>query len=264
MSYLIEYSVLCNTGLVREKNQDNFWCMGKFLQIENDGLHETITGTADIKDNPAFAIFDGMGGEQHGEVAAFIAADSFSAAYGEISNNNDELFLIDACRNMNNAVCTYIKKQQIQSSGSTVAILLFSKKGIYICNIGDSRVYQFSDNDMTQISHDHTESGIKEGKSPLTQCLGINETEFIIEPYIAKGAYKNRDKYLICSDGLSDMVSEEEIVRIISEGGNHTKSAETLMQRALDLGGKDNITIILCEIRKQVLNKLRNFMGGVP
>ena len=256
MNYCIEYTVLCHKGLVRSKNQDNFWCIGKFLESENDGLAEPVVGTMDAKNFPAFAVFDGMGGEQQGEVAAYIAARSFDAAYKESFKNDTKQFILDACTNMNEAICAYIEEQHLRSSGSTVAILMFGKKDIYICNIGDSRIYQFSDHKLTQISHDHSEVGITDRKASLTQNLGIPKTEFMIAPYIAKGSYESRDKYLICSDGLTDMVSEDEIAKTLIENSNIVERAEALLQKALESGGNDNITIILCEIRKRGLKLL--------
>ena len=250
MNYYIEYTVLCHKGLVRSKNQDNFWCMGKFLDSENDGLTEPIVVTIDSKSFPAFAVFDGMGGEQQGEVAAYIAACSFENIYKENSKNDVEQFLLDACTNMNEAICEHIEEQHLRSSGSTVAILMFGKKDIYVCNIGDSRIYQFSDEKLTQISHDHSEIGITNRKASLTQNLGIPKTEFMITPYLAKGSYENRDKYLICSDGLTDMVSEDEIAKTMIANSKIAESAEMLLQKALESGGSDNITLILCEIRK--------------
>jgi len=265
MSYCIEYTVLCHTGLVRGKNQDNFWCIGKFLGSENDGLANPISGAIDTKSIPAFAVFDGMGGEQQGEVAAYIATNSFDLAYREHPKSDVKQFLLSACSGMNKAICTNTKEQHIRSSGSTAAILMFGKTDIYICNIGDSRIYQFSGDTLTQISHDHSETSVTDGKPPLTQNLGIPETEFVIEPYMAKGSYENGDKYLICSDGLTDMVPEDDVRKAIAVGNSLAGSAEMLMQKALDSGGHDNITLILCEIRKQKRNIFNKIItGGAP
>jgi len=251
MNYCIEYAVLCNKGIVRAKNQDNFWCMGNFLESENEGLQEPCWGKVETADFPAFAIFDGMGGELQGEVAAHLAAHSFHEFYENNPKSDLKVFLSGACSAMNDAICSYAKSQLFGSTGSTAAILLFGKNDIYICNVGDSRVYQFNNKKLIQISLDHSETNIASGKPPLTQNLGIPATEFIISPYVAKGLYEIGDKYLICSDGLTDMVSEGEIAEIMSTHKNLTECTEILLQKALDYGGRDNITIIICEIRKQ-------------
>jgi len=232
--------------------------MGDFLASENNGIIEAISGTIPHKNHPTFAIFDGMGGEQQGEVAAYISATTFDAFYKESSKNDIKHFLSAACTNMNDAICSHVQEQRIRSSGSTAAIITFGKKDIYICNIGDSRIYQYSDKILTQISHDHSATGFTDRKPPLTQNLGIPKTEFVISPYISKGIYKNHDTYLICSDGLSDMVTDEEIGETLGSDTDIKKSAEKLMQKALNAGGQDNITIILCKIQKQnIFNRYR-------
>ena len=250
MGFFITYTVLCSKGNVRAKNQDNFWCMGKFLNCENDGLAEPIIGMIETKDLPAFAVFDGMGGEQHGEVAAHIAARSFDSAYKACPKNDTKKFLLGACAKMNEAICTLAEEMHIRSTGTTAAILMFGKKEVFICNIGDTRIYQFSTGKLTQITLDHCDSSVMGRKPPLSQNLGIPETEFVITPYLAKGVYGNKDRYLICSDGLTDMVSDKEIGEVILKNSSVSKSAEELLQRALNSGGNDNITVVVCEIRK--------------
>jgi len=250
MSYRIEYTVLCEKGKIRQTNQDNFWCAGVFLESDNNGLDVPLAGIAESKMLPAFAVFDGMGGEQQGEVAAYIAAKKFDALYNDASKVDIKAFLLNACTDINQAICAYAKSQSIRSSGATAAMLMFGKKEIYICNIGDSRIYQYSGKTLTQITQDHSETSIKGRKPLLTQNLGIPKEEFIIAPYVAKGFYGNWDRYLICSDGLTDMVSDEGIAKIMSENTDVKICAKALMQAALKAGGRDNITVILCEVRR--------------
>jgi len=250
MKYNIEYKTLCSKGLLRKINQDNFWCIGEFLESKNDGLTSPIIGVTDSKSTPAFAVFDGMGGEQQGEIAAYIAAECFDFVYNKGFKSDIGQFLDTVCREMNGAICKHIKEQHLSSCGTTAAILMFGKTDVYICNIGDSRIYRFSENKLTQISCDHNESDIFSRKPSLTQYLGIPETEFVIEPFITKAPYKNGDKYLICSDGLTDMVTEEEIIKTMAEAANQSDCAEELLNKALEAGGYDNITLIVCELRK--------------
>ena len=251
MSYIIRYATICQKGLVREKNQDNFWCMNEFLALENEGADSAINGMTKNDIIPAFAVFDGMGGEQAGEVASHIAASVFDAFYNENTKKQIKTFILDACEQMNLAICDYVKKNELQTSGSTVAILIFGKTEIIACNIGDSRIYQFSNQKLTQISYDHSEMSVTHRKAPLTQSLGIPKSEFIIEPYLAKGLYTSGDRYLICSDGLTDMVTDEQIEKIMNENPDISQCAEILLQHALANGGHDNITIIICEVRRQ-------------
>lgn len=250
MAYSIEYAALCSKGLIRDKNQDNFWCNNVYLNSVNEGLPEILTGIINAADFPAFAVFDGMGGEQQGEMAAYIAAVNFDALIKQSNNPDIKAFLQSTCIELNQRICEYQTENYIRTMGTTAAILMCGADAVYVCNLGDSRIYQYSRKKLTQITHDHVESSLPGRKSPLTQCLGIPEEEFMIEPYIAKGVYKNHDHFLICSDGLTDMVTERQINDVFKKKMSVTETARTLMNMALSNGGVDNITVIVCKILK--------------
>ena len=101
-----------------------------------------------------------------------------------------------------------------------------------------------------QISEDHVESrtGRAHRKAPLTQHLGIDPEDMLIEPYIAKGELKKGDMYLLCSDGLTDMLSNFEISCPMHDSKRVDECAGQLIQAALEKGGRDNITVIVCRI----------------
>jgi protein phosphatase len=226
--------------------------MGNYLDCENSGLAKPLKGAANPKHSPAFAVFDGMGGEQHGEVAAYIAATIFDAFFKERLEVPAAEFLQDISLRMNKGICDYTEEQQLHSSGSTVAMLMFDKDYVHVCNVGDSIAYRFHNKELTQISQTHCEDSAMFGKPLLTQNLGIPETEFIIEPFIAAEPYIIQDTYMICSDGLTDMVSDEDISVILSQDRNMEKCAIELMRKALKAGGFDNITIILCQVYRRI------------
>ena len=94
-------------------------------------------------------------------------------------------------------------------------------------------------------------------KPPLSQNLGIPSDELVIDPYLARGTYHDGDIYLICSDGLTDMVTTEEISEVLTTGCIQ-KGIETLLGNALENGGKDNVTIILLEVQRKK-NRISNF-----
>ena len=87
-------------------------------------------------------------------------------------------------------------------------------------------------------------------KPPLSQNLGIPPAEMLIDPYFARGIYRDGDYYLICSDGLTDMVSPESIQKILYASQNSEAASLEMLRTALFNGGKDNITFILCRIEK--------------
>lgn len=252
MNFDVEFVCLCNTGKVRKENQDNFWCMGKYLESNNNGLLLTETGVVPAAESPAFAVFDGVGGEQFGEMAAYIAADEFNRMFMESDKKNTERFLDSSCRAMNDRICRFADENGVFSMGTTAAIIMFEKTSAYICNLGDSRVYKFSKSSLVRLSQDHVATSLYGGRKPaLAQYLGIPEEEFVINPYIVEEKCISGDRFLICSDGLTDMLSEVEIQQVIAENEDLSSCAFNLLNTALENGGIDNTTIILCDFLKR-------------
>ena len=107
---------------------------------------------------------------------------------------------------------------------------------------------------------DHYAVGIYGRKPPLSQNLGIPEKELLIDPYLAVGSYSGGDIYLLCSDGLTDMVEREEIASTLSDTP-FEEAAERLLNRALENGGKDNITILLCRIERERKSLFERLFG---
>ena len=241
MEYEVYFAAACSTGKVRKINQDNFWCGKKYLKAKNKGLKTNIYGKTSSKKWPAFAVFDGMGGEQDGEVAAYIAASAFDKLYAG-SKEKTKHFLAESCKKINSRIIDYTRRQHLECVGTTAAMLMFGEDRIYLCSIGDSRIYRYKNNDLAQLSKDDTDN-----KKALTQFLGIPESGYRIKPRKNQKYYNNGDLYLICSDGLTGMLSEEEIKNILSENADVKTCADVLKKSALEKGGMDNITIILCK-----------------
>ena len=244
MKWDLEYVCLSDIGRYRKNNQDNFICLGRYMHHNNRGTHEPLSGIVPVDEPRVLGIFDGMGGEDLGEMASFIASDTI-AEYPFTGEPEDELPLW--CRDANARICRYTDEHGVSSMGTTAAVLLFHPAAIWLCNIGDSRIFRYSGGKLKQISTDHVVQIVAGRKPALSQNLGIPETELVISPYVAHGKYIDGDVYLICSDGLTDMVKEEEIAQIL--GQNEVRTAgEILMRQALGYGGRDNTTIVVCKV----------------
>lgn len=258
MAYQIEYAYTCHIGKVRNNNEDNFWCCGESLDSENKGMSHIRSGRAKQTELPLLAVFDGMGGESCGEMAAFLAAESCGQYYNEKKkkfSENPELFMNELCNQMNHAVCSYGEQNKINSMGTTAAILAFGSEEVYSCNLGDSRIYEVSPTgQLHQISQDHVLGGGRFGKPPLTQYLGIPEESMGLEPTIISQQAEIGTRYLICSDGITDMLSDGELADILTREISVSETVELLVERALIKGGRDNITVILCELAEQKKN----------
>lgn len=247
MAQIIHYFYTSNVGKCRKTNQDNFYCNGVTMPSENDGTNGVIAGSVNPSRDPVFAIYDGMGGEEAGEMAAWLATEemkSFSFKKGM------EQGFFDFCYGANRRICEYTVNHGISSMGTTAAMMRFTKSDSGLCNIGDSKIFLHSEGTLTQLSYDHIGIPVFGRKPPLTQNLGIPEDEILIEPYVAVGKYNVGDVYLLCSDGLTDMVTVSRIEEILSTLQGRA-AAELLLQEALQNGGKDNVTFILLYVNKK-------------
>ena len=255
MKYSIDYCCICDRGNIREKNQDNFVCGGAILPAANHGTPEPLTGSLPSGEGPLFGVFDGMGGEQEGEKAAFLAAQAASEAKFGGDPVKD---LRGLCLEANRRVCDYAESHRVSSMGTTAAMVRFMDEGVYACNLGDSRIFRFHGGALRQISQDHVLPAPKSKKPPLLQYLGIPETELLLEPGLSFQRPEPGDRYLICSDGLTDMIEPDKLEKILRKAP-FPLAGRILMKTALDNGGRDNVTLILCEIRKRKNGLFRLF-----
>ena len=255
MGYRVDYSCVSHIGNVRSINQDNFFCDGKYFCMDNAALAFPLNGSLSCYQPFMIGVFDGMGGEERGEIASLIAAKC-AAETSIRAKALDDLKVY--CKNANEQICAYAAENGICAMGTTAAILAFTQKKITLCNIGDSKIFRFANQKLEQISVDHYAVAPNGKKPPLSQNLGIPTSEMLIDPYFAKGAYHDGDVYLISSDGLTDMVSAEEITQILCRTA-FDATAEKLLATALENGGKDNITVILCRITQEKTSLFNSF-----
>lgn len=258
MGYQIEYAYTCHMGRIRANNEDNFWCCGDSLEAENFGTDHICEGSESQTGFPMLAVFDGMGGESSGEMASYLAAQACGRYYRDYKKDMGtapDRFWEGICRYMNAEVCDYAEENRIDSMGTTAAMLGFSHNHVFSCNLGDSRIYQWKEGKLLQLSMDHVFAGGIFGKAPLVQFVGIPENQMVLEPAVVKMECKPGERYLICSDGLTDMVKEPQICEILAKEERIGEAVALLQNKALEAGGRDNITIVLCEVKDNISNK---------
>ena len=252
MAFVLDAACGCHTGKVRKNNEDNFFFDGRCLAVDNNGLRNPVCMTVALRRELVLAVFDGMGGENFGEEASFAAANGLKALVHSLDEYviPERQFLTDMCDTLNRAVVEKARELGTQRMGSTLVSLFFAGGQVYVCNLGDSRAYRLRDGEFLQLSVDHVEQrdGERLGKAPLMQHLGIDPEEFLIEPYIAKGTIEYGDRYLLCSDGITDMLSNLEIDAILRTAVPAEECVRRLIDAALEKGGKDNITAIVCRV----------------
>lgn len=253
MENMIEAACGCETGRIRSNNEDNLFYYNRILPEVHQGIGGTIKVRMRITDDTAFAVFDGMGGEQMGEKASFYAAETFREEIKKLKEFviAPHLFLNNVCEVMNRRICEYAAQLRLRQSGSTAAILLFTEEErFYACNLGDSRIYRLRDNRFMQLSVDDVQHGApgSRQRKALTQHLGIPPDEIKLTPHITTGDIRIGDVFLLCSDGLTDMLSNFDIYSILAESISTKRYVDKLMAQAMQRGGKDNTTVLAIRV----------------
>lgn len=249
------YAAISDSGRFRKENQDNIYCIGKYranISCEKKYYCEGIA-----RNDALFAVADGMGGEANGTNIALGAVRGLINLKAPVTND----LLIEYVHNYNLSVCELIDHNNGERMGTTFASLSIHDGVAEMLNIGDSRIYLFRNTELQCISRDDTlvralvEKGVitaeQAKKHPsrhrLTQHIGVFPDELIIEPHTQSFDVLHGDIFLMCSDGLTDVLTDSEISVVLSQKSQVVHKVNTLYELAY-MGSKDNITIIVAEI----------------
>ncbi len=251
-------SAFTHPGKHREKNEDNFCFDSK--NIVTDKCKRPFKKSSKIKTPVFMGVFDGMGGISAGEKASLIASTvAKEINFSKIDAKDIADTMVGICKKSNRILCEEMISDK-KRMGTTASMLCFCNDRFTLCNIGDSPIFICRDGVLKQISHDHTEKENyiqiygaenlpKKKKYKLTQHIGIFSEELEIEPFVFEDSLQKNDKFIICSDGLTDMVDQDTILEILKEKISPKKAIKKLLSLALENGGKDNITIICAKVK---------------
>lgn len=249
--------VISGAGKLRGENQDNYYLDGAY----RDDPAENVVRLEEVgaQGGTLCAVADGMGGEKHGELASLMAVRSMDS----IDRGAGAAGVVRYLLERNDEICRFMQRSGRARTGSTFVGLCLHGSGGSVVNIGDSRAYLFREGRLTQLSQDHTpvrqmvELGIlppeaarrHPDRHKLTQHLGIFPEELVIEPYTAEIDVRPGDLFLLCSDGLYDMVEDSRIRQLLAEGQGLRDMASALYSQAMEAGGRDNITVLLVQAK---------------
>jgi serine/threonine protein phosphatase PrpC len=205
-----------------------------------------------------FVVADGMGGAQAGEIASAIAVQKLMSLADV--NEGYPGVLADAIGEANAAVFNMASADDnYRGMGTTIALIKVIKGMVYFAHIGDSRIYLKRDSQLTALTVDHSvaaellrNGGITEEEALhhpqrhfLTRALG---TDAVVQPEIGEIAAQPGDLFLLCTDGLSGVVGNDTVNRILEENKDVQSMATELVKAACEAGGPDNISVILVRI----------------
>lgn len=231
-----------HVGLVRDNNEDSLLVRPPYL----------------------FAVADGMGGYAAGEIASHATLKALRVGTHSLRKDmcEDDVhkILLEAFDKANAHVFKMARNNSSYTGmGTTMTALYIPGDGTaYCCHIGDSRLYLYRDGHLRQLTHDHTyvadlqeqgiitdeEAFVHPKRHMLLQAMGVEEA---IKADSFHFALESEDKLLLCSDGLSDMLKNDEIEEQMADGAVEVIAGK-LIERALDNGGRDNISLVLIDL----------------
>lgn len=246
----MEIGVKTSKGKIREINQDSYYI-------------------SDDENCPLFIIADGMGGHKAGEIASRMAVEIISSSFLDeikaIGTDANDDSIINAIRNSINKANEEIYRKSVEveeysGMGTTVTMAYENNGKFFIGHVGDSRAYLLRDNRLWQVTKDHSlvEELVKNGsitreearfhpqKNIITRALGIDKEVEI--DLIVKEKLKE-DILILCTDGLTNMLNDNEIKELLISSDNMQKACEFMVQLSNEKGGLDNISVVAVKFK---------------
>lgn len=245
----IRITAICDVGCVRTNNEDMVLVGKKTIRDDK------FQGAIELNEQrPIFlvAVADGMGGANAGEVASQMVLEGIQEKINQLPSGLDteelRTALRTACQEIHESIVSAGLQDPLKSGmGSTLVALLWYEGTLFSVHAGDSRLYRFRNDTLMQITEDHSmQKLVGNNEIPsniIYNSFGGGSSFFITVDPAGKKALDG-DTFLLCSDGLTDMLSDEEI----EAGLSHEGFEDTLLEQAKAKGGKDNISYILVEI----------------
>jgi len=224
---------MTHVGHVRTNNED--WV--EVSSRRSEARRDRFGGYIDNEHGWAL-VADGMGGHAAGEIASELAVELLRPVMTRLQDETDVRLALDAT---NEGLFEAMgRNTALHGMGTTIAGVVFRGTEVLAFNLGDSRIYTFSDEKLTRVSCDHVvEDHI------LTQCLG-GSGESPLSPHVTRFELKPYSKIMICSDGLTDMVTDDKIAQLLA--GRSAHPAYKLGRAALKAGGVDNVSVVVFEV----------------
>lgn len=229
--------VRTDVGLVRESNEDGYH-VGERVWV----------------------VADGMGGHQAGEVASHLALETLSqAGLGEGDQGGDGIYLVEAIKEANRRIYDEARRNPaFAGMGTTLTAAVYDDGCLYIGHVGDSRAYLVREGAIIQLTEDHSvvaellrdgtlsaeEARVHPHRNYLTRALGI-EREVAVD--LIKEGICEGDRLILTTDGLTNMVEDEEILEVVMRMKDPQESCDLLTEMARRRGGTDNITVLIVE-----------------
>lgn len=249
----LEIHATSDVGLVRSHNED-MALVGKHLV--RDGRLDTTHDISDAGRPYVFGVADGLGGQNAGEVASQVVLSCLREDVRSLRSNLAPAVVMREVKDISDEIQRHLVRrgaanQRYQGMSTTLTALLFYERTFFVVHVGDTRCYVFSNGVLRGVTRDHTLREFSgDSRIPgniLSNCFG-SQNGFFADIHQLNNEGDKGDVFLLCSDGLSDLVPTETAEAVLRENETMKTSGESLLREAREAGGRDNITFILARI----------------
>ncbi|WP_323718673.1 PP2C family protein-serine/threonine phosphatase [Paracoccus aminovorans] len=232
-----DFAALTDRGRLRDQNEDSVIALPEF------GL---------------WAVADGMGGHAAGEVASGIIVEELASTGVAVSAQDQRARVIARIDRANRRILDHAGRNGARGAGSTVAALLLHETELACVWAGDSRIYLLRDGRLTRLTRDHSEVALliaagrmteaearaSSRRNVITRAIGVGDHA---EPEVVTGLAQDRDRFLICSDGLTEHFQDVEIAQFLGQAGRAASVASGLIGETLARGARDNVSVVVVD-----------------
>ncbi len=237
----MEYAALTDVGMKRHNNEDSY--------IINEINRENI-----------FIVADGMGGHNAGEIASLEACRMIESYIINAGGDDIESIMREGVQKANRELFIRAAEQsELNGMGTTIDVCVIKDGMLHVAHVGDSRVYLIDEDTIEKVTKDHSVVGMMIDSGTLTEeeakvhpqrhfITRAVGTTMTVDVDIERREIHSSQKILMCTDGLTNMVSKDEIHRIVKDNESVSDAVRELVSRAKENGGDDNITVILLKV----------------
>lgn len=258
MANQIRAAMRSGMGRVRANNEDAYYFSGRYPSLEDINKEAAMQGAFSLQGS-LFGVSDGIGGAYSGEVASTTTVAWMENLKELLKTKHFSEAIASWTRDVNREV-----SQAVPGGGCTVALVFAGNQALYIAHIGDSRVYRLHGGELIPMTRDHSkvqmlldagmitkqEAAAHPQRHMVVRYIGMDEEENgVCAAAVARPMpLVNGDRYLICTDGVTDMLNNEALADLLKRESGADACAQAIYSRALAAGGLDNTTLIVLDI----------------
>lgn len=257
-------AVLSHMGCERLNNEDNFFFNGDYMPMDSMDRGARVSAEF-VEGTQLYAVCDGMGGAQFGERASSMAVKKMASLLVKLDGGSPDQAVEAFCREVSGEVYKDGQERGAKYQGTTLAMVALRRDQAHVYNVGDSRVYLLREGKLEQLSQDHSEvfrmyqagqitkeqARTHPRGNVITQFIGMaqdqTQEDFV---YSRRLSLKKGDRLLLCSDGISDLMDDDELRQILKDSRQPADAAKELALKAMELSGKDNLTAIVLDMKR--------------